>query len=84
MQGGDDAFDAWVVGCDAVADQAEGRGHAFEQVDTDIGVGLHECVGGIDAGWSSAHNGDAEWTSLISHVQRTTFVDETYGQPSIN
>ncbi len=84
MQGGDDAFDAGVVRCDAVADEAEGCGHALEQVDTDICVGLHECVGGVDACGSGADDGDAEWTSLIGHVQRTTFVEGMYGHPSIN
>ena len=84
VQGGDDALDAGVVGGNAVADEAEGRRHAFEEVDAHVCVGLHEGVGGIDAGWSGADDGNAERTSLVSHVQRTTFVDGKCGHPSIN
>ena len=82
--GGDDALDAGVVGGNAVADETEGRRHAFEEVDAHVCVGLHEGVGGIDAGWSGADDGNAERTSLVSHVQRTTFVDGKCGHPSIN
>ena len=64
MQVGDDAFNAGVVGCYAVADEAEGGGHAFEDIDADAGVlgggGFHKAVRGVDTCWARADDGDAE------------------------
>lgn len=42
VEAGDDAFDAWVVWCDAVADEAEGGGHALVEVDGDVFTGFDE------------------------------------------
>ena len=61
VQGGDDALDPRVVGGDAVADQAERGGHPLEEVDGDtrLGghVGLHQRVGGVDAGGAGSDDG---------------------------
>ena len=77
VQGGDDALDARVVGCDAVADEAERRGHPLVEVDADPtlgrGVGLHQRVGGVDAGRSGAHDGDPQRAVLRTHDWCTFF-----------
>ena len=59
-----DALDARVVGRDAVADQAVGRGQRVEQVDRDGaargGHGVREDVAGVDAGGTGADDRDAQ------------------------
>lgn len=87
VQGGDDALDAWVVRGNAVANEPERGRHPLEEVDAharsaDIVVGLHERVGGVDACRSGTDDGDAEWTSLISHVQRATFFEGSADTPA--
>ena len=87
VQRGDDALDARVVRGDAVANEPEGGRHPLEEVDAharsaDIVVGLHERIGGVDAGRSGTDDGDAEWTSLISHVQRATFFEGSADTPA--
>lgn len=72
VQGGDDALDARMIRRDAVTNQAEGRGHALEEVDADAaagncGVGFHEGVGGVDAGGAGADDSDPEWAVGVSH-----------------
>ena len=72
VQGGDDALDARMIRRDAVTNQAEGRGHALEEVDADAaagdcGVGFHEGVGGVDAGRAGADDRDPEWAVGVSH-----------------
>ncbi len=58
-----DALDLLVVGGDAVADEAVGRGEAVEDVHADGQVALlDERLGGVEAGRSAAHHGDAEGT----------------------
>lgn len=88
VQGGDDALDAGVVRCDAVADEAERGRHAFEQVDADPGflrsVGLHECVGGVDTGGTGTDYRDAKGTSLISHLRSTTSSENGRTWTSLN
>ena len=42
VQGRNDAFDAGVVGGDAVADEAKRCGHLLKQVDFHGAAGLHE------------------------------------------
>jgi hypothetical protein len=73
-----DALDARVIRCHAVADQAERRRHAFEEVDTDLRLGLHECVHGVDPGGAGTDHGDAQgtgqrrllnWLTATGHIQ---------------
>src|SRR5262249_54883035 len=64
VQRGDDPLDAWVVGSDAVPDEAERRRLALEEVDRDVLAALHQDVGDVDAGGPRAHDGDACRSSL--------------------
>ncbi len=56
----DDLLDARVVRRDAVANQAERRRVAVEDVDRDIDLGLGEDVGGVDACRSGTDHSDAQ------------------------
>src|SRR5699024_10414558 len=66
VQGGDDPLDPRVVGGDAVADQAEGRREAVEQIDGDLELpvldllGLQQGLGGVHAGGAGADHGQTE------------------------
>ena len=78
VEGADNALDAGVVGCDAVADEPEGGWHALEDVHAHAvegGVavalrdgGLGEGVGGVNAGWAGSDNRDTERTSGLCCV----------------
>jgi hypothetical protein len=61
-QGVDDALDAGVVGCDAVADQAVGGRQLLEQVDRHVEglLGLEQDVGGVDAGGAGSDDGQSK------------------------
>ena len=60
VQRDDDLLDPRVVGRDAVADQAERRGQALEQVDAHVEIGLGQDVRGVDAGGTCSDDGDAQ------------------------
>jgi hypothetical protein len=62
-EGIDDALDPRMVGGDSVADEPEGRGQAFEQVDAQFQVmfGFGQQVGGVDAGGTGTDDGHSEW-----------------------
>ncbi|CAB0701562.1 hypothetical protein FRC0028_02086 [Corynebacterium diphtheriae] len=68
VEGGDNAFDTWVVRCYAVADESEGGGHAFVEVDGGGGVVFGEEVGGVDACGAGADDGDAQRFSHKCHI----------------
>ena len=76
VQCGDDALDTRVVGGDAVPDQAERSGHPLVEIDADTaifgGVGLHQGIGGVDAGRASSDDGDPQRAALISHRVSST------------
>ncbi len=54
-----------MIGGDTVADEPEGRGQAFEQVDAEFQVmfGLGQQVGGVDAGGAGTDDGHSEGNS---------------------
>ena len=66
----DDALDAGVVRGDAVADETEWRRLALEQVDRHGRVGLHEHVGGVDAGRARTDDRDPERALGRAHGRR--------------
>ena len=78
VQGADNALDAGVVGCDAVADEPEWGWHALEDVhahaiEGDVAAslrdgGLGEGVGCVNAGWAGSDDRDAERTSGLCCV----------------
>ena len=78
VQGADNALDAGVIGCDAVADEPEWSWHALEDVHAHAvegGVaaalrdgGLGEGVGCINSGWAGADDRDAERTGGLCCV----------------
>ena len=62
----DHRLDLRVVGGDAAADQAEGRGQAVEEVDLGVQVlVLEDVLGGVEAGRAGADDGDAEGVLLV-------------------
>ena len=71
VQRGDDALDARMIRCHAVADQAERCRHPLEQIDRDTTVfgllRLHQGISGIDAGRTGTDDGHAKRTVLIAH-----------------
>ena len=72
----DDALDTRVVGGDAVPDQAERSRHPLVEIDADTaifgGVGLHQGIGGVDAGRAGSDDGDPQRAALISHRVSST------------
>ena len=60
VQGLDDALDARMIGSDAVADEAERRGQALENVDGHVAAGLHQGIRGVDARGAGSDDGDSK------------------------
>ena len=67
----DHRLDLRVVGGDAAADQAEGRGQAVEEVDLGVHVlAFEDVLSGVEAGRAGADDGDADgvvWGSDLGH-----------------
>ena len=70
VQGLNDALDSRVVGGNAVANQAEWNWEAFVKIDGDIAAGLHEGIGGVDAGWPRTDYGYAQWCGGLGEVRQ--------------
>lgn len=58
VEGFNDAFNARMVRCYAVTDEAKGGGHLLNEVNLYLTTGLfYQDVGGIDAGWTGTDHG---------------------------
>ena len=68
VEGLNDALDSRVVWRNAVADEAERHWKALVEVDGDVAAGLHQRVGGVDAGRARADHGYTQWCGGVGEI----------------